>query len=324
MILRPEAKSQPANDRFVPAWEAIARAQKATSAKYHLVRQPDHARVSGEIARHLAIPGAPPADDDIVRGVSLHDEGWAVFDEGRERLQATPATYFGESVALNPERKPLSFLDIKAGDFLRAWVGSIGCAEAVAPISALIVSGHFVRIARLGLSLSVYSNDDSQNVREFLVAEEQRQSRWLRLQNRSESEVQYWTDVLQFCDLLSLYLCCGSEESVEFPQQIGPNGQLISLQLRDGVFALSPSPLAKEVEFSVEARSYPAGPEVSCITLDWILRESSRQHWTKISSSPLLADAAVAGSPPIEPCCASGFAWLQCQSAVADRPQGSC
>ena len=67
-----------------------------------------------------------------------------VFDNGCEQLQRdsrqhTPQT----NVALNAEGRPLSFLEIKAGDFLRAWLGSIDCAEAVAPIAALIVSGHF-------------------------------------------------------------------------------------------------------------------------------------------------------------------------------------
>ena len=70
--------------------------------------------------------------------------------------------------------------------------------------------------------MGAYSEDDARSVRDFLTVEEQRQGRLLRLQSRVKAEVQYWTDVLQFCDLLSLYLCCGSEESVEFPQRIGP------------------------------------------------------------------------------------------------------
>jgi hypothetical protein len=258
MILRPETKPTHTDNTFVSAWEAVARVEKTSSAKYHLVRQPDHARVSGEIAQHLAIAGAPPGDDDIVRGISLHDEGWAAFDEGRERLKATPATYSDKSIALNAEGRPLSFLDIKAGDFLRAWQGSIDSAEAVAPIAALIVSGHFHRLGKFGISLAAYPEDDAQRVREFLASEEQRHPRWLRQQSRGENEVQYWTDVLQFCDLLSLYLCCGSQESVEFPQRIGPSGETIRLQVQNGVFVLTPSPLAGEVELSVEAHSYPA------------------------------------------------------------------
>ena len=269
MVLRPEAKPAHINNAFVSAWEAVARTEKTSSAKYHLVRQPDHARVSGAIARHLEIAGAPPVDDDIVRGISLHDEGWKDFDNGSERLSATPATYSGENVALNAEGRPLSFLDIKAGDFLQAWQGSIDSAEAVAPIAALIVSGHFCRLGRFGIGMAAYSEDDARSVREFLASEEQRQCHLLRLQDRSEGEVQHWTDVLQFCDLLSLYLCCGSQESVEFPQPIGPKGETIRLQVQDAAFALSPALFAKEVDLSVQARLYPAGTGGSSITIRW-------------------------------------------------------
>ncbi|HEY5175239.1 MAG TPA: DUF3891 family protein [Terriglobales bacterium] len=269
MILRPEAKPVHTDNAFVSAWEAVARAEKTRSAKYHLVRQPDHARVSGEIAQHLAIAGAPPVDDDIVRGISLHDEGWAPFDEGRERLHATPASYSSANIVLDREGRPLAFLDIKAGDFLRAWVGSIDCAEEVAPIAALIVSGHFCRLGKFGISMAAYSEGDAQSVRAFLASEEQRQCRLLRRQSRGESEVQHWTDVLQFCDLLSLYLCCGSEENVEFPQRIGPHGETIQLQVQDGVFVLEPPLFAREVELSVEAHPYPTDAGVTSATVAW-------------------------------------------------------
>ena len=272
MVLRPEAQPAHADNAFVPAWEAVAREEKTSSAKYHLVRQPDHARVSGDIAKQLAIAGAPPVDDDIVRGISLHDEGWKDFDNGSERLSVTPAIYSGENVALSAEGRPLSFLDIKAGDFLRAWRGSIDSAEAVTPIAALIVSGHFCRLGKFGISLGTYPVQDTQHVREFLASEEQRQRRWLRLQDRAESEVQYWTDVLQFCDLLSLYLCCGSKESVEFPQRIGPKGETVRLQVQGAAFVLSPALFAKEVELAVEARPYPAETGVPPITIRWRVR----------------------------------------------------
>src|ERR1019366_1228448 len=272
MILRPETKSAAANHAFVSAWEAVARAEKTSSAKYYLVRQPDHARVSGEIVQHISIAGAPPVDDDSVRGISLHDEGWAAFDEGRERLHATPASYSSANIALDREGRPLAFLDIQAGDFLRAWQGSIDSAEAVAPIAALIVSGHFCRLGKFGISLGTYLAQDTEQVREFLASEEQRQCRWLRLQTRGDSEVQYWTDVLQFCDLLSLYLCCGSKESVEFPQRIGPKGETVRLQVQDTAFVLSSALFAKEVELAVEARPYPAETGVQSITIRWRVR----------------------------------------------------
>ena len=211
-------------------------------------------------------------DDDIVSGIGLHDEGWADFDSGRKRLRATPANYSASNVALNAEGKPLSFLEIKAGDFLRAWKGSIECAEAVAPIAGLIVSGHFRRIGKFGISMGTYSQDDTQRVREFIEWEEQRECRLLRLQSHREREVEYWTDVLQFCDLLSLYLCCGSEESVEFPQCIGPKGETIKLQVKDGVIVLTPSPLAREAEFSLDAYSHPANADALTTKLNWRVR----------------------------------------------------
>ena len=257
MILRPSDTSARSGG-FTPAWEAVARTQKKTSAKCHLIRQPDHARLAGQIAEHLALQDAPSVDDDIVRGISLHDEGWADFDCGRKRLLATPAEYDEANVAISVEGKPLSFLEIKAGDFLHAWLGSIESAEAVAPIAGLIVSGHFQRIGQFGVSLGTYSENDTEQVREFIACEEERKCRLMQIQSRTEREVEYWTDVLQFCDLLSLYLCCGSEESVEFPQHIRPKSDAIRLRVQDGVNVLSPTPFAREVEFSLEAQRYPS------------------------------------------------------------------
>ncbi len=271
MILRPNETTS-IRAAFVPAWQAVASTQKAKSATYHLVRQPDHARLAGQIVEQFTIAGMPAVDDDVVHAISLHDEGWAEFDSGRARLQATPAGYSASNIALNPDGKPLSFLEIKAGDFLRAWCGSIETSESVAPIAGLMVSGHFRRIGRFGLSTGTYSDDDTQRIREFIAREEEREPRLSCLQGRSEREVEYWTDMLQFCDLLSLYLCCGSEESVEFPQRIGPSGEMIKLHVQDGVAVLSPSPFGQEVEFSLEAQTYPAELHASSTKLSWRVR----------------------------------------------------
>lgn len=272
MVLHTAGLTQRPKGGLVSAWEAIARTQKTVSAKYHLVRQPDHARLSGQIVERFAIAGAPAVEDDIVRGIGLHDEGWSDFDSGRQRLQATPVEYSAGSVPLNAEGKPLSFLEIKAEDFLRAWRVSIEAAEAVAPVAGLMVSGHFRRIGRFGMGTGTYSEDDMNRVREFIAGERERERTLLRLQGRSTAEVEYWIDVLQFCDLLSLYLCCGSEENVEFPHRIGPKGETIRLQVQDGVNVLSPSPFAREAEFSLEAHTYPRGIHESPTKLSWRVR----------------------------------------------------
>jgi hypothetical protein len=67
--------------------------------------------------------------------------------------------------------------------------------------------------------------------------------------------------VLQFCDLLSLYLCCGSNEAVEFPQEFAAGR--VRLSPRDGAFFLQPSPFRARgkssvgVSIAVQARRYP-------------------------------------------------------------------
>jgi len=59
---------------------------------------------------------------------------------------------------------------------------------------------------------------------------------------------------------------------VEFPQRIGPKGETIRLQRENGVNVLSPSPLAREAEVSLEAQSYPADLHASSTKLGWRVR----------------------------------------------------
>jgi len=257
MILRPLDPPKPRNGGVIAAWDAVARTQQSAATRYALIRQPDHARLSGELARHLALPVSPAISDEIVQGISLHDEGWAPFDSGCEKLHATGAQYSGAGVAMNAEGKPLSFQDIKPEDFLRAWRESIAAAEQVAPIAALIVSGHFRRLGKTGVEARRYSSAETELVREFLREEEARRERLCRLERRAPAEIEYWTDMLQFCDLLSLYLCCGAMENVEFPQRVASEGETIRLRRESGTILLCPALMAGETEFTTRAQVFP-------------------------------------------------------------------
>ena len=269
MILRPQESTPTDSGGVTSAWEAIARTQRAHPPNYLLIHQPDHARLAGELAAQFSIPGRPAVTEAIVSGISLHDEGWSMFDSGAEKLQATPAQYTPEGIPVNGEGKPLSFSDIKAGDFLRAWCASIEAAEAVAPIAGLVVSGHFYRLGKFGASIGHYSRDDVRLVQQFIDGEERRRERLSKLEGRSPGEIEYWTDVLQFCDLLSLYLCCGSQESVEFPREIAPKGEAVVLRVKGGANVLSRSPFGREATFTLAAHSFPQGADAS---LSWKVR----------------------------------------------------
>ena len=256
MILHPLPPHAP-GDGVVPAWDAVGRAQRTVSDRYLLVHQPDHAHLAGELVQHLVLPHGPTLSDDIVRGIWMHDEGWRDFDSGQKKLEATPARYSVQDVATNDKGKPLSFFDIKPGDALLAWQASIEDAEAVAPIAGLIVSGHFYRLARFGLQTKYYSGDHAESMKSFISQEERRHDRLLNLQSRTVEEVSYWTEVLRFCDLLSLVLCCGVQDDVEFPEPLGPQRHTIRLKPHDGAREFSPRIFDRETEFGVTAYQFP-------------------------------------------------------------------
>ena len=256
MILHPNPSPAPGNG-VVPAWDAVGGAQRTLCAGYLLVHQSDHAHLAGELVQHLVLSGGPTLSDEIVRGIWAHDEGWCDFDSGQRKLRATPAKYSAQDIAINEHGKPLSFLDINPGDALQAWRGSIESAEAIAPISGLIVSGHFHRLAEFGLHTKYYSGDDAELMKSFIAQEEQRHERLLRLQSRTADEVGYWTDVLRFCDLLSLVLCCGARDAVEFPEQLGSHHETIRLEPNSGAQELSPAIFDRQTEFVVTAYEFP-------------------------------------------------------------------
>jgi uncharacterized protein DUF3891 len=200
VVLRPiDGREQAQN--CIPVWDAILPTQKVPAPEYWLITQPDHAALSGDIAAALGPPLLPRLSPEIVQGIAMHDEGWAPFD-----AQITIT-----------DGRPLSFLDFLPEDFLRAWKGSIERAEKVAPIAGAMVSGHFWRLAKNRLEWGIDGAEDRSLLRDFLENEQARQQRFLG--GRSRDQLEFLTDVLQFCDVLSLYLCCGATQNVEFPQR---------------------------------------------------------------------------------------------------------
>jgi len=194
-----------------------------------------------------------------VQGISHHDDGWAPFDA---------------QVTLTSGR-PLSFLNFLPRDFVRAWHESIERAEKLAPIAGAIVSGHFWRLGRNRLDWGVDSAEDCGLLVAFLHNEQERQQRLLG--GRSQEEFEFLTDVLQFCDVLSLYLCCGATQDVEFQQSFG--GEPIRLRReaahtpdQAAVCRFEPSPFTEGgVDLAVVARRYPSDRQPGTVTLPFLL-----------------------------------------------------
>ena len=91
-------------------------------------------------------------------------------------------------------------------------------------------------------------------IRSFLADEQGRRAELVR----SAPDVASWNALLpalQFCDLLSLYLCCGSRQPVEFPQEFA--GGRVRARYDDETCVLDPSPFATPWQARIDAVHHP-------------------------------------------------------------------
>ncbi|HEV2118481.1 MAG TPA: DUF3891 family protein [Terriglobales bacterium] len=256
MILYPLSPSSPLSPGTVSVWKAVAASQQQQASAWWLIAQPDHSALAGELAAQFSAPEFPPLDSAVVQAIALHDAGWAKYDGGGKAGG-------GNGTAPQPPRdssgRPLAFLQAPVGMFVEAWGDSIRCAEEkTGAIGGLMVSGHFRRLAEHRQNSVDDSPEDAASIRAFVQNEIRQDEARLRRQQRSRPEVERLVDLLQFCDLLSLYLCCGSRASVRFPQTIG--SRAIALRRDGGFCLLEPSPFCEEISLGVPVRRDPVSP----------------------------------------------------------------
>jgi len=250
----------------LPAWVAIAQRQKQCAQSWWLIAQPDHANLSGDLAANFLSPLFPRIDGSIAKAIANHDAGWAMFP-----AEANP----NDPPMIADDFKPRSFIEFPPEDFLRAWTRSIERAETISPAGGVMVSRHFCWLGRLRLKEQMDDESGQRLVREFLDRETARQERLSAACGISREQADDLLKVLQFCDVLSLYLCCGAKEEVEFPQRFGM--QTVRLKRTEDLYALSPSPFqsgstVRTVSLGVAARKYPAQDEPKIAVLPFLLQ----------------------------------------------------
>jgi len=270
MILHPLSPTAQVACDPMPAWNAVAVTQQQSASAWWLIAQPDHAALAGELAAHFAEPDFPARDPDVVQAIALHDAGWAKYDGGGEAGGASkgaPPQWQRDSSG-----RPLSFLQAPVNIFVEAWTDSIHRAqEKAGAIGGLMVSGHFRRLAEYRRNSVEDTPEDSALLHRFLVNETQQDEARFRRQSRSRSEVERLVDLLQLCDLLSLYLCSGSRASIEFPQKIASRPMI--LRRKGELCRLNPSPFREELSLGVPARRHPASrTEPNTRVLPFLLR----------------------------------------------------
>jgi hypothetical protein len=209
-----------------------------------MITQPSHAALAGDIAAKLSGDRVPKLDADLVRAIALHDAGWGMPD-----AQAVMRSRAAQQNA------PQSFVQVSVPDFLAAWTQSIEVALSTSPAGGYMVSRHFWRLAEHRINNAEDAQPDRKRLQDFLDSESERQKKLSVKQGRSSDELEALADVLQFCDLVSLYLCCGARANVEFPEYFGVR---VRLMPSDQDFRLDPPLIAAGTQFSVAALRHPA------------------------------------------------------------------
>ena len=247
MILRPLDSAPAAGAEFLPAWSVVERTQRQAFAGCWMITQPSHAALAGEFAAKLTGVNLPAIDAQIIRAIALHDAGWGLPD--------AQAIMQSRSVG---QGAPKSFIACGVGEFVNAWEKSIDVAESASPAGGYIVSRHFTRIAEQ--SASRISESEREVEARFIQNESARQAKLAAKQKHTAKELEALTDVLQFCDLLSLYVCCGAQQNVEFPEYFGIKARL---SVQPDSYTLDPILIEPGTEFAVAALRHPATKETS-------------------------------------------------------------
>jgi Protein of unknown function (DUF3891) len=230
LIFRDELAAQESVGEARSAFEVIAEAQHKAVASDWYVTQPDHAQISGELAAAFDSLKVPNVREPVVRAIAMHDIGWMPFDG--DLNSPCPPKELATGVAL-------SFTNTEPEQFLSAWMGSIQAAQSTGPLGGLLVSAHFARLTHPYLERGAGTPEQRAQVEQFLNREAARVDRLLPQAELPLEEIQALIEVLQFCDLASLYICANPSAPVEFPQVL--NGSKVQLSFEQGSFHMRPN-----------------------------------------------------------------------------------
>jgi hypothetical protein len=214
-----------------------------------MITQPSHAALAGQLAGKLNFQRFPTLEADLIRAIAMHDAGWGLPD-----AQAVMRSRSSR------HETPKSFLQTDVAEFLIAWTQSIDIVQPISAAGGYIVSRHFWRLAEHRLSHADDSASDRKRIGGFLFHETTRQKKLAAKQSRSSEELEQLTDVLQLCDLLSLYICAGAREKVEFPECLGVR---LKLSMGEEGYTCDPALIEKGTCFAVAALRHPSTKEVS-------------------------------------------------------------
>lgn len=192
MILRVSGSLDTGEPR--PGWTGFAESQKLRASVSGYVSQPAHGALAGRLAPSIVPAVFGPLPAEVVEAVAQHDIGWSIAD-----LAVL------DSVA---SRDPASFLDVPPEQATQAWRRSIRAAEERSPLQAVLTSRHFCLLA---------PGDGDPAHDRFKHEESRRQESTESTCGAGPADLDRYTAVLGFCDLLSLLMCSGLAGTFQLP-----------------------------------------------------------------------------------------------------------
>lgn len=236
--------------------------------RVRLIRQQDHAQLSGALAHAWRGPDGEPLPYRLLWATGVHDAAWT-------RLDRRPFLDPGSGRPYDFHRLPLSR---KLGPYRRG----IGRVAELDPYAGLQVSRHYCSF------LDADSGDD--DVEAFLDGERERRAELLgRLPRRLRGDalLDRELDYLKLFDTLSLYVCLtgpgvnpATRPGWLVPgDEVGtPEGRRVGLSWRsEGELVLDPAPLRSNVRLRVPYRELPAS-HGSQEALEESWREAETDH----------------------------------------------
>lgn len=225
-----------------------------------MIPQPAHSALAGEMAARLDAKAFPNLAAEVVRAIAMHDAGWGPVD----------AIAIQDSRSKGASQAALSFLAVKPDVIVQAWVDSIIATEKLSPVGGYMVSRHFHAIA-LAQGPSIKDARGAKALQSFVSKEDQRQQSLLKKLSLNAPELERLVETLQFCDLLSLYVCANPAEAVvEFPQTV--NGTKMRLWRERQICVLEPTPFKEENSFAISAVRHPRTRDVSSVSFAVMVR----------------------------------------------------
>jgi len=237
------------------AWEVFDESQKHVRPPYAIVFQSEHSRVAGQIATALHDEVFGALKPEVIQAIAEHDFGWNDSDKEQLELLGT--------------RDPRPFPALSAQETLPSWYGSVAHARSVSPLMEVLVSRHF----------SFLGAGDAARA-EFVRSETERRSGMESNLGYGAAELDRWTDAVGFCDLVSLYLCSGRQDTVEIPlahpSRPGAAGApKVTLSWRHGSLYFAPGVLGRDAVLSAQSFEYSGqGTDVKPLRLEWTVERS--------------------------------------------------